>query len=313
MAIAAALAAASGGVARAQHADTRADSLLREGAIARAESMYYAAVRARPRDPQARWELGRYLVSRGALRVGATLVEEAVRFGLDPAAGAATLAPVYLQIGEYHALATLPGSSLGAGELARARWLVEHPPRVVAPDSIVAASYHPVFTDGAVGTLPVRINGRTVEATITARVHGLVIADTTAVARLLRRYPAGDVASRGVPAVADSVGLGRLSISNAPVTIASGLAAPAMIGIDAFTQYAPRFDPRAGRMLLHPTGVPIAAPNGATVLPTLAVESDVLIARGGGWASLTSPVLGSLLGDRRWTVDAKRGRIIVEP
>src|SRR5512143_1475621 len=88
-----------------QTTDTRADSLLRDGAIGRAESLYYAAARARPRDPAARWQLGRYLISRGALRVGATLVEEAVRFGLDPRVGAATLAPVYLQVGEYHQLA----------------------------------------------------------------------------------------------------------------------------------------------------------------------------------------------------------------
>ena len=307
------LVAAAQAALGAQQADARADSLLREGAIARAESLYYTAARVRPRDPEARWALGRYLISRGALRVGATLVEEAVRFGLDPAVGAATLAPVYLQIGEYHALATLPAASLGAGELARARWLVEHPPRIIAPDSVIATNYRPATAEGAIGTLPIRVNGRTVDATITARVHGLVVSDTSIVATQLRRFSSGAVTTRGAPAVADSLTIGRLSMSNAPVTIASGINVPAMIGVDAFTQYAPTFDPQARRVLLHPTGIPASIPAGVTVLQTLSVENDLLVARGGGWASLTSPVLASLFRDRRWTVDAKRGRILIEP
>lgn len=300
------------GALAAQQSEARADSLLRDGELARAESLYYAAVRVRPRDPAARLALGRYLISRGALRVGATLVEEAVRFGLDPAVGAATLAPVYLQIGEFHALATLPPSSMAAGDLARARWLVEHAPRIIAPDSIITTSYRPAMGGGAIGSIPIRVNGRRLDATISARVHGLVISDTTAVASQLHRYPAGAITARVVPAVADSLNIGRLSISNAAVTIASGIDAPAMIGLDAFTQYAPTFDPRAGRVSLHPTGIPAAAPAGATVLQTLSVPNDLVVMRGGGWASLTSPVLTGLFRDRRWTVDIKRGRIVIE-
>ncbi|HTI64595.1 MAG TPA: hypothetical protein VL524_13800 [Gemmatimonadaceae bacterium] len=297
----------------AQQTDARADSLLRDGAIGRAESLYYAAVRVRPRDPEARWALGRYLISRGAVRVGATLVEEAVRFGLDPAVGAATLAPAYLQIGEYHALAALPSTTLSAGEVARARWLVEHPSRIVAPDSIIVVDYRPSAGDGAIGTIPIRVNGRTVDATVTARVRGLVLSDTTAVASQLRRFSSGAATARGVPVAVDSLAIGRLSMSNAPATIASGIEAPAMIGIDAFAQYAPTFEPRDHRVLLHPTGVPAAVPAGVTVLQTLRIENDLLVARGGGWASLASPVLAGLFRDRRWTVDAKRGRILVAP
>ena len=297
----------------AQQTDARADSLLRDGEIARAESLYYAAVRVRPRDPDARWALGRYLISRGALRVGATLIEEAVRFGLDSAVGAASLAPVYLQIGEYRALAALPAASIGSGELARARWLVQHPPRIVAPDSVIATSYRPAAGEGAIGTIPIRVNGRSFDATLSARVHGLVISDTTALASQLHRFGGGAVTSRGVPAVADSLAVGRLAISNAAVTIASGVGAPATMGIDAFTQYAPTFDQRERRILLHPTGIPAAAPSGATVLQTLFIENELLVSRGGAWASLTSPVLAALFRDHRWTVDVKRGRILIEP
>jgi hypothetical protein len=312
-AVTAGLLLAARGALYAQQTDARADSLLREGAIGRAESLYYAAVRVRPRDPEARWALGQYLISRGAVRVGATLVEEAVRFGLDPAVGAATLAPAYLQIGEYHALAALPAPTLSGAELARARWLVEHPSRIVAPDSIIAVDYRPSAGDGAIGTIPIRVNGRTVDATITARVHGLVVSDTTALATRLRRFSSSAVTARGAPVVADSLDIGRLSISNAPATIAAGIDAPALLGIDTFMQYAPTFEPRVHRVLLHPTGIPAAVPTGVTVLQTLRIENDLLVARGGGWASLASPVLAGLFRDRRWTVDAKRGRILIEP
>ena len=312
-AVTAGLLLAARGALYAQQTDARADSLLREGAIGRAESLYYAAVRVRPRDPEARWALGQYLISRGAVRVGATLVEEAVRFGLDSAVGAATLAPAYLQIGEYHALAALPAPTLSGAELARARWLVEHPSRIVAPDSIIAVDYRPSAGDGAIGTIPVRVNGRTVDATITARVHGLVVSDTTALATRLRRFSSSAVTARGAPVVADSLDIGRLSISNAPATIAAGIDAPALLGIDTFMQYAPTFEPRVHRVLLHPTGIPAAVPTGVTVLQTLRIENDLLVARGGGWASLASPVLAGLFRDRRWTVDAKRGRILIEP
>jgi hypothetical protein len=302
------------GALHSQTTDTRADSMLRDGAIGRAESLYYAAARVRPRDPEARWQLGRYLISRGALRVGATLVEEAVRFGLDPRVGAATLAPVYLQVGEYHQLATLPGSSLTPAELARARWLVEHPPRVVAPDSLIAVAYRPAAAPGAIGTVTVRVNGRSVDAVISPRVHGLVVSDTNALATQLRRFSPGVFSTpRGVPAVADSITIGRLALANVPVTVASGIGAPALLGFDVFYSYAPTFDVRSRRVLLHPTGISSVLPSSATVLQTLAVENDLLVARGSGWASVTSTLLAPTFREHRWTVDFKRGRIIVEP
>ncbi|MEX2152662.1 MAG: tetratricopeptide repeat protein, partial [Gemmatimonadaceae bacterium] len=45
-----------------------ADSLLAEGRLAAAESVYYAAVRQHPRDPLARAALGRFLSARGGAR-----------------------------------------------------------------------------------------------------------------------------------------------------------------------------------------------------------------------------------------------------
>lgn len=73
---------------------SRPDSLLALGRWSEAEDAYYARSRARPRDPVARAALGRYLAMKGAVRPGRVLIQEAMRFGLDSAAGRAMLRPL---------------------------------------------------------------------------------------------------------------------------------------------------------------------------------------------------------------------------
>src|ERR1043166_6490513 len=122
--------------ANAQTARSRhADSLIARGLLDRAESTYYAAARERPHDPQARGYLGIYLVGRGAFRIGATLLEEAMKFGGDKKAISLMLAHVYNYLGNYQAIATLPVSPLTAGQKRRNAWLIAHPTRTIAPDS----------------------------------------------------------------------------------------------------------------------------------------------------------------------------------
>ncbi|TMG81156.1 MAG: hypothetical protein E6H78_17360, partial [Betaproteobacteria bacterium] len=83
------------------------DSLLASGRLAAAESVYYAAVRANPRDPIARTALGKFLAARGATRVGAVLLEEARFFGGDSLALARALVPLYQRLGDFAAIDSL--------------------------------------------------------------------------------------------------------------------------------------------------------------------------------------------------------------
>src|SRR5689334_21837989 len=83
----------------------RGDSLFRRGRVFAAESAYYDAAKQAPRDPAARLALGRYLAARGALRIGAVLMEEARFFAGDPKTVGAELAPVYARLGDYRSLA----------------------------------------------------------------------------------------------------------------------------------------------------------------------------------------------------------------
>lgn len=112
--IAFALAAVPVGAAYAQRAQlphTRADVLLESGLWPQAEEAYYAQSSARPRDPVARAELGRYLAMKGAVLPGTILIEEAMQFGLDSALGRRLLRP-WNDVLNWRSMATVQSDSV---------------------------------------------------------------------------------------------------------------------------------------------------------------------------------------------------------
>jgi hypothetical protein len=90
---------------------SRADLLLESGLWPQAEEAYYAQSSARPRDPVARAELGRYLAMRGAVVPGTILIEEALQFGLDSTLARRLLRPWRTVIG-WREMATLQADSV---------------------------------------------------------------------------------------------------------------------------------------------------------------------------------------------------------
>ena len=299
-------------VASAQ--SSRADSLLNAGSLQRAESLYYAAAQAHPRDPASRWALGKYLVSRGAPRVGMTLLEEAIQFGGDAARIDADLAPVYLSLGEYQKLSAMRAAPISNTERERARWLVSHPSKLIAPDSSTTVPYNKSNESSGIGSLTIRVNGRTLDAAVSTRIHGIVVSETSAVAKRLRVFSApGNSRSSSVPAVADSIGIGGYSMTAFPVSIASLPAKEqATIGIDVLARFAPTFDPRSDKATLHVSGtVPKVSGVGAQ-FPTLMTTSDLRALQGGAWVSVDQGSIANMLSTRRWTFDAKRGQLTIE-
>jgi len=285
------------------------DSLLAAGKLTAAESAYYAAVRVRPRDPQARRQLGRFLAERGALRVGAVLLEEARQFGGDAATIARDLVPLYRALGDYRALSTLPSTPLSAGERAQAVWLVNHPPALEGMDSATIV-YRPPADGTTLGRMVLTIDNRSVEATIDPTRRGIVIDPRASLANRVRRFPAR--ADGSIPAVADSVRLGALKLVNVPVRLDSLPArVDAVVGIDVVQRYAPSFDPRAGRAMLRPTGTVEPTMPGVRI-PTLTSASDVRVIQAGRLTPISAPSVASLLRTKRWTLDGKRGAIIIE-
>jgi hypothetical protein len=291
-----------------------ADSLLQQGLVEQAETMYYAAVRAAPRNPDARLRLGRYLISRGATRVGAVLVEEAVQFGLDPALAAPTLASAYEYLGDFQSLSRLSPATVGVSAIARARWLVDHPMRVAAPDSVILVDFRERMSGDTIGTVPARVNGRGVTAVISARARGITLSNDLATSLRVRRFESAVDSGRVVRlAVVDSIDLGKVSIRNFPTRVdISGAERGVTIGLDVLMRFATTFDGGAGKLTLRTAGSPGARPPQSTEIATLIVDGELLTATAGGWASIAVPNVGRLLRGRRWTIDTRRGRIVVE-
>src|SRR5690349_21020248 len=153
----------------------QADSLLASGRVQAAESLYYASSSSRPRDAVARAALGRYLAARGALRIGAVLLEEARLFGGDTTSIARALAPIYSSLGDYRALATLPHSPLSKAERDRVRWLVGHTSVLEFPDSVDSLHYRPVTDGSGIGVVTIGIGDQQIDAVIDPRVAGVVL------------------------------------------------------------------------------------------------------------------------------------------
>lgn len=289
----------------------RADSLLAGGGLFAAESLYYEAARENPHDPDTRWALGRYLASRGALRVAAVLLEEARKFGGDPVTIGRDLVPLYRDLGDYESLATMPASPLSAGERQQAAWLVTHSPSLVAPDTLTSVSYRPSGNPEMLGRVTIRVAGQPFSAAISPRRRGIVIArGTLAAARVVKFAVRPD---GSVPAAADSVSIGSLSLVNTPVTVASTAGdADAVIGIDVLQRFGATFDPKAARITLRASGSVPATMAGERI-PTIADANDLRLLEGQRFMPVTRPEVAAVLRTHRWTIDAKHGSLLVEP
>lgn len=291
-----------------------ADSLLASGQVAAAESLYYAASSSRPRDAVSRAALGRYLAARGAFRIGAVLLEEARFFGGDTAAIARSLAPIYSSLGDYRALVTLPASPLSKPERDRVRWLVGHAPVLEFPDSVDTLTYRPVFDGSGLGVVSISIGERQIDAVIDPRIPGIVLRGKARRRRGLKLF--GDDPT-GVIAVAPELHLGNVVLSNVQArletdeSLVRGNVALSSIGLDVFERLAPSFDPATRSILLRRTGQIAAATAGARV-PILIEPAGTRVLLDGRWEALTARSAAALLSTRRWTLDARRGMIILQ-
>ena len=288
----------------------KADSLLRAGRVYAAETLYYRASRERPRDPAARLALGRYLAARGALKVGAVLMEEARYFGGDAKMVAAQLAPIYARLGDYRALASLPGSELPYAERARAEFLKERAGEIQGADTTVVSYF--AATPGTVGSVLVAIGSDTLEAVIDPAVAGVVL-DTSWVGREgVKLFKSQfDTDYRTFAALVTTMSIGAMSMTQLPARFEElGGAARVRIGLDVLARLTPTFDAVSGTMTLRRAAPPAGALVGQR-LATLTLPGGVWIIAADGVTSLTSEESRLLLASAPWTLDAKRGEVVV--
>ncbi len=276
------------------------------GRLDDAESELYAASTRHPRDPSARGALGIYLASRGRLKVGAVLLQEARQFGGDPAAIDSRLLHVFGWLGDWQSAAALDnGPLLDPAVRAQVRWLAAHPTTRAGPDS----SEVPLEPNdlAGLGRIAVRVGETTVTLDVDPTIEGIVLApDAATMGALQLLGTQGDVSF----GAAYRMTIGGYSFANVPVRVEPQ--GHPRIGLDVLAPLLPTFDPARHRLVLRlATGA--AAPSGER-LPILLGFPGVRVASREGQppAALESPAGRAAIRGGPWTFDLRGGVIVVE-
>jgi hypothetical protein len=250
------------------------------------------------------------------LRIGAVLLEEARQFGGDTVSIARTLAPIYQSLGDYRSLATLPRSPLSGASQARVRWLVSHPPVLEFPDSVMRIPYKPAEDGTGIGVITIGVGDRVVSAIIDPSVTGVQVRGTLAKRR--REFRAFGDDSTGVVAIVPELHVGDVTLTNVPAVLntsavrkANGARVDVAIGLDVIRRLAPTFDPVADTLTLRRSG---AVPQNlvGTHMPMVLDDQGLRFVFDGRWQTPPSRDSAKLLTTRRWTLDAKRGVMVLE-
>jgi hypothetical protein len=277
-----------------------------QGDIDAIERRLYEASRRAPRNGATRAALGEWLASRGQLRSGAVLLEEARMFGGDAVAIATRLQHIYTWLRDWESLAALPSSQLSPGEKSRAAALRDRPTRVDGADSTVVP-----FTlagVGALGRLPLVLGTDTVWVEVDPQEEGIVLPGLRRGAGLV------DILGedrRGALGILQVCVVGALSLRNVPVRLDASLGAGrARMGFDVFAMLAPTVNVREGTVTLRRAGRVAERPSAAG-LPFLLGFPGVRLAVRAGEAPvpIASPAGRAALGGYAWTVDLRRGVI----
>ena len=284
----------------------QAEQLLERGALVSAESVYYAAVRTRPRDPWARLNLGHHILARGAGKVAAALLEEARFFGGDQALILPDLLAAYERARMWRAIAAFPGSTVSPGDKARAEYLMSHASAATGADSVVVPLE--AARGAMLGRIALLIGGDTVHASIDPTVRGVVL-DAESARRSGVRFFTRDAGALRV-AVLDTVRVGGLAFVNVPARVAApNDTTGARVGLDWLGESMPTFDVRAGTILLRRSPPDARTLAGARV-PIVATSDGWGIVVG-GFAPLATSAGRDALAERRWTLITARGEIAV--
>lgn len=288
---------------------TPADAAASSGDVDAAERALYAAVRRTPREPSARGALGSWLASRGQLRTGAVLLEEARLFGGDATAIAVRLERVYTWLRDWTSLAALPASPLSPSEKVRARVLADRGSEILGADSVVLP-FAPLEI-GALGRVPMVIGTDTLWGEVDPQAVGLVLPGLARGAGLVEVL--GDD-GHGLVAIVREISVGALTLRNVPARVDATLGVGrARMGFDVFAALAPTVDARAGTVTLRRAGR-VEEHRGAVGIAIVLGFPGVQLAvrRGEPLVPITSPAGRAALRGGAWTVDLRRGTIWVD-
>lgn len=278
----------------------QADAAFASGNVALADSLYYIAVRLRPRDPEARAALGRYLAAQGRAKVAVVLLEEARMFGGEPSSIARDLVPLYTWLGEWRALLTLPGTPLTGAERRRAGWLSERP--FGASSEGGAASIIGIPKGDTLARVAVRMNGRAAVASIVGTDVGFVIGSRIA-GGAVRRFE-GDSTTVAL----DSVTVGQVKFVNVPATI--GTAASTMtVGVTSLARLVLQIDYARNRIAMTRTDVG----NVEARYQMVRAGGQLRVLNGGRWVSLGDFAAAVARASKTIVIDVGAGEVRIRP
>jgi hypothetical protein len=283
---------------------SESEAAIADGRLADAESILFKASSADPHDPAARGALGLFMASRGRLKVGAVLLEEARQFGGDAAAIDARLARIFGWLGSWPDFAALKHYAAAGPEHDRALWLTAHPTgRDGADTATVALEPNEI---AGLGRVVLVIGSDSVTADIDPAVDGLVLPSSADVTAESRQFGMHDSAS---VAVVYAVGIGAMRLTNVPARLVP--AARPTIGLDLLAALMPTFDAAAHALLLRAQ----PAPQPGELFPfVLGFPGVRFVARAGQpLVAMESAAGRAALRGSRWTFDLRRGAIVVSP
>jgi hypothetical protein len=281
-----------------------ADVAISEGRLADAEQLLFSASFAAPHEPAARGALGTFLSSRGRLKVGAVLLEEARQFGGDAEVIDARLARIDAWLGDWAAIAALKHFAAAGPLHDRALWLVNHPPARTGDDSVTVA-LEPNEIAG-LGRIEIVVGGARLEVDIDPAIDGLVLPSNTDVTAAAQQFGMHDSTSA---AVIYALRIGAIRFANVPARL-SPVAHPT-IGLDLLAPLVPTFDASAHTLTLHQHPV---QPPGELLPVMLGFPGVKLVARPGQpLVAMESAAGRAALRGSRWTFDLHRGAIVILP
>ncbi|MFI5243907.1 MAG: tetratricopeptide repeat protein [Gemmatimonadales bacterium] len=284
-------------------AASAADVAILQGRLDDAEQELFAASSRAAHEPSARGALGMFLASRGRLKVGAVLLEEAREFGGDASVIDARLARIYAWLGDWTAVAALKHYAPAGPEHDRARWLAAHTPVRSGPDSVMVA-LEPNEMAG-LGRIELTIGRATMQADIDPDIEGLVLPSSPDVSGESQQFGMRDSAS---VAVVFGVRIGTMRLTNVQARL-SPAARPA-IGLDVLAALTPTFDAGAHLLTLRQRA---AASSGDPLPILLSFPGVKFVARAGQPpVAIGSAAGGAALRGARWTFDVRRGAIVVQ-
>lgn len=280
-----------------------AETAFAAGRLDVAESALYDAVRRAPRDPSARGTLGGFLASRGRLRVGAVLLEEARQFGAEAKTVDARLAQVYEWLGDWEALGAMTNGVPGSAERERARWLASQRHDILGPDS-AQVDLEPNELAG-LGRVMIVVDDSETVADVDPTITGLDLPAWATASAL--RFGGTD---GGTLVVVSRIGIGAMTLQNVPARVIAG-ATVGRIGLDVLARLTPTFDATARRLTLRRSG---RGPAGDSRALWLALPGVGIAARAGrAPASLASAEGRSAVRGHVWTFDLAHGAVVVVP